>query len=155
MKISKYLFILFLAMGIIACGNNESTKTDSQDHSGVISNPEVVPDMHTSQISIDWPGIYKGTLPCADCEGIETTIVLNDNHTYMISRTYLKGEDSSTFEESGNFKWNKEGSAVTLESESGEDSQYKVGENRLYALDSDGNEVMGDLREYYILNKEL
>jgi hypothetical protein len=36
----------------------------------------------TSRTSLDWPGTYTGVLPCADCEGIETTITLSVDLTY-------------------------------------------------------------------------
>ena len=36
-------------------------------------------DMHNAENSLDIAGVYKGVLPCADCEGIETTIVLKDD----------------------------------------------------------------------------
>jgi len=49
--------------------------------------------------SLDWPGIYRGVLPCADCEGIETEIKINADLTYVISSTYL-GKNEEAFKES-------------------------------------------------------
>ena len=34
-------------------------------------------------------GTFKGTLPCADCSGIETVLTINDDMTYKLSSTYL------------------------------------------------------------------
>lgn len=157
MKVSKYLFIFLLTTTLIACGNNENDRTDTQDRSGVISTPEKMPDMHTSQIALDWPGIYTGTLPCADCEGIETTLTLNDDNTFELHQIYLKGDVPLNFQEKGDFEWDKDGAAIHLKINSDVQSHYhyKVGENKLMALDSDGNEVMGNLREHYILEKNL
>ena len=33
--------------------------------------------------------VYSGTLPCADCAGIKTTLTLNGNHTYTLSSLYI------------------------------------------------------------------
>ncbi len=35
-----------------------------------------------SRTSLDWDGIYRGVLLCADCEGIQTTIYLNRDLGY-------------------------------------------------------------------------
>jgi hypothetical protein len=38
------------------------------------------------------PGVYRGTLPCADCEGIETILTLRPNGVFELSRHYRKRE---------------------------------------------------------------
>jgi copper homeostasis protein (lipoprotein) len=58
--------------------------------------------MHSSQIALDWNGVYTGTLPCADCEGIKTRIVLKKDGTFERNMTYLGKEDNS-FSEEGSF----------------------------------------------------
>ena len=60
-------------------------------------------DTHNSQNSLDWQGTYKGITPCADCDGIETELVLNKDLTYVIKTKYLGKGDGKTLEESGNF----------------------------------------------------
>jgi len=44
---------------------------------------KVLADSHNSQNSLDWQGTYKRVTPCADCEGIETKIILNSDYTYL------------------------------------------------------------------------
>lgn len=34
--------------------------------------------------------VYTGTLPCADCAGIKTTLTLEGNHTYSLSSLYIE-----------------------------------------------------------------
>jgi len=41
---------------------------------------------HTSANSLDWAGVYRGVLPCADCPGIETTLRLATDSTYESCR---------------------------------------------------------------------
>lgn len=108
-----------------------------------------VPDMHNAQTSLDWAGTYKGIVPCADCEGIETTIILYEDLSYSISRRYLHKEER-TFKEEGTFFWNEAGSTIQL---STDDGQYFVGENTLFHLDEEGNRITGDLAEHYMLKK--
>jgi copper homeostasis protein (lipoprotein) len=105
-----------------------------------------------SKNSLDWKGVYKGITPCADCEGIETSITLKSDETYKRSIKYLGKEDNYFFDE-GIFVWNEAGSKVTLEAKDGNTQQYQVGENVLFHLDQDGNRITGDLAENYKLAK--
>lgn len=106
-----------------------------------------------SQNSLDWQGTYKGVTPCADCEGIETEITLNTDLTFTLKIEYLGKGDGSVFQEAGSFVWDKTGGIISLEGLKGRPSQYKVGENRLFQLDMEGNVITGDLAEKYVLTK--
>jgi heat shock protein HslJ len=101
---------------------------------------------------LDWYGVYKGTTPCADCEGIETTITLKKDGTFKRSLKYL-GKDENLFFDEGNFEWNEEGSKVTLKGEQEMSQMYQVGENALFHLDQQGNRITGDLAPNYRLEK--
>lgn len=131
-------FTACIALGV-SCGNNLQNKTHDNENQ--------VDTAHTSENSLDWDGVYIGQLPCADCEGIETTITLNSDKTFKIVSHYLGKEDSS-FESLGTFEWDKSGSIITLDQ-----TQYKVGENILIQLDNQGHEISGALTNSYILNK--
>lgn len=102
-------------------------------------------DNHTAQISLDWNGTYEGTLPCADCEGIKTTIVLNSDDTFTYKAEYINKD--YTLENDGKIMWH-DGTVVHLK---GKDinSKFKVIENGLIALDQDGKEIDGPLKEHY------
>lgn len=115
--------------------------------------PEQI-DEHSAEISLDWQGIYSGVLPCADCEGIETELTLNDDNTYMLISTYLGVDPVVSDTLSGSFHWH--GNNIHLDGiREGERSpNFKVEENRVKHLDMEGNEITGDLASYYILNKE-
>lgn len=111
-------------------------------------------DSHNSQNALDWEGTYKGITPCADCEGIETELVLIIELSYSIKTKYLgKGKDE-VFEEKGNFIWDKTGGSIILLELKGKPSQYKVGENKLIQLDVNGKAIIGVLAEKYVLIKE-
>lgn len=38
---------------------------------------------------VAWQGYYVGTLPCADCPGIETTLWIRSDSTYVLQRKYI------------------------------------------------------------------
>ncbi len=106
----------------------------------------------TSETSVDWPGVYQGLLPCADCAGIELTLILRPDHTY--SRvTRMLGDKILTDEDSGTFAWAADGSSVMLNDADGAPDLYKVGENRIWQLDEQGQVIEGALAENYILTK--
>ncbi|ULQ56704.1 copper resistance protein NlpE N-terminal domain-containing protein [Flavihumibacter rivuli] len=103
-----------------------------------------------SQTSLDWDGVYTGVLPCADCEGLETVVMLNKDNTYSIQRRY-KGKSTDIVSKTGKFSWNKEGGKVILEGEN--PGTFQVGENALIQLDMDGNKITGELASKYVLSK--
>ncbi|PFG57751.1 putative lipoprotein NlpE involved in copper resistance [Vibrio sp. ES.051] len=107
---------------------------------------------HNAQNALDWNGTYKGTLPCADCSGIDTTLILNQDGTYMLEESYQDKEDGQSKSE-GQFTWDANGSIVTLANEE-VPNQYFVGENVLMKLDMNGEKVTGDLAPLYNLTKQ-
>lgn len=107
-----------------------------------------------SQNSLDWKGLYKGILPCADCEGIETSINLKSDGTFRRTLKYL-GKEDGFFSDEGTFQWNESGSKITLQDEKEEGQIYLVGENALFHLDKDGNRITGKLEDNYRLPKNL
>ncbi|ULQ50864.1 copper resistance protein NlpE N-terminal domain-containing protein [Flavihumibacter fluvii] len=111
-----------------------------------------VPTGDNSMTSLDWNGIYYGVLPCADCEGIETLIQLNNDKTYTIKTKY-QGKSGDIITSTGSFTWNKEGSKITLDKQ--QPGIYLVGENKLVHLDKDGKTISGSLAEKYILQKQM
>lgn len=140
----KNLFVLLAALLIsaTACTNKKKSEQTAAETSG----------LNTTQVVVDWSGTYKGTLPCASCEGIETTITLNTDSTYKKTQVYL-GEEDATFHTEGSFEWREDGSIIVLHTETDGDQSVKVTEGSLVMLDAYGNEITGELAEHYILKK--
>ena len=107
---------------------------------------------HTSRTSVDWDGTYRGVLPCADCEGLERSVILGKNLSYTVRTKYL-GKSDSIYEISGKFSWNERGNTIMLDGSPEQVSSYFVGENTLTQLDKNGNKITGELAEKYILRK--
>jgi heat shock protein HslJ len=137
--------LLCPALLFFSCAQNKDA-TKSKDLSSNAANATHMVS-HSSKNSLDWNGVYQGVLPCADCEGIETRIVLKKDGTFQRSLTYL-GKDDKVFNEEGNFLWDEQGNKITLKAESG-DQKYKVGENHLTQLDMEGNLITGALADKY------
>ena len=139
MKTLKLFFvstICLMALTAISCKNSSKAMGDS------------------SRNSLDWDGIYTSVLPCADCEGIQTTITLNMDDSYELRIRYI-GKDGNEFVKKGSIKWNKAGNEITLSGikKTEASSKYLVGENRLIQLDSNGNRMNADVESKYVLAK--
>lgn len=147
---NTFLALCILAFGFASCQNNqESTSATSAN---TLYDTTTIVDMHTSQSSLDWNGIYEGVLPCADCPGIKTTIELDTNNTFTQHLEYL--ERNTEFNATGKIEWHKDGNNITLISKDGERQQFKVREGSLVMLNADGEESTGPFAEHFVLNKK-
>jgi uncharacterized lipoprotein NlpE involved in copper resistance len=131
---------------LLGCENRQSQNSSSEE------NKIQAPYMHTSQISLDFWGTYKGIVPCADCEGIETTIQLKEDETWEMKTVYL-GKSDKVYSYSGHYHWNDDGRSIHLHGVENGPSQYLVGENQLIQLDMAGKRITGNLAEKYVLKK--
>ena len=143
----KSLLILgIIAFSLTSCKKEIETETEGTS----VDSTVVQVDEHNAKNSLDYIGTYKGFLPCADCEAIETTIALNEDS--YIKETVYKGKSNEVFKETGKYTWNEAGNTITL-SGSEAPNQYLVGEGVLFHLDADGNRVEGDLADSYRLSR--
>lgn len=148
---------------LTACNSNNANSEKKQDstehdhnhdhhdgHNHDHNHDHGTQDAHNSQNSVDWIGIYQGTVPCADCPGIETTIKLYKDETYSYKAVYQ--DRNLTVADTGKFMWHDNGSVVHLKGKE-TDLKYKVGENVLMQLDAEGKQITGTLSENYNLKK--
>ncbi|MDA3502190.1 MULTISPECIES: copper resistance protein NlpE [Acinetobacter] len=143
---------------LVACSKIENKKTEEQAPtsatSEVVAETTVTDNAHTAENALDWNGTYKGVLPCADCEGIETKLELNSDKTYEIKETYLGKGDGKPFESKGSFQFDSKNPSVIELDQAGDGRKYFVAEGYLKALDLEGNEITGELADKYQLKKE-
>jgi copper homeostasis protein (lipoprotein) len=135
----KSLLLLFVVMA--GCQKQAVKKNDGDT------------DMHNAKNSIDYVGTYKGILPCADCQGLETELAINENSTFCIKTKY-QGKGEKVYMQKGNFTWNKKGNTIILTDIKNAPNQYFVGENTLTQLDIYGKKITGSLADEYILSKQ-
>jgi len=136
MKIKKSLVIL-LMVALVISGLTSCVSTDA----------------HNSRSSLDWAGVYTGTIPAADVSGINVRLRLNQDGTFVLSYEYLD-RPSNLSEWNGLFTWDKKGSTITLKTVKELPPYYKVEENRLIQLDMKGKPITGNLADNYVLTKE-
>jgi len=109
----------------------------------------------SSMNSPDWSGTYTGILPCADCEGIQTTMKINRDLTYSIETRYL-GKSNEIRKAEGTFSFDRSGNTISLDNTEDKTSPsfYAVGENKLTQLDLKGKIITGSLSDKYILIRQ-
>ena len=97
-------------------------------------------------------GSYTGTIPCADCEGIQMKITLKSDSTYEKTIVYLGKGNGDGINSSGTYSVDKQ-DVITLNVISGEPPRYKIGKNSITQLNTNGEPIIGSLSEKYILRK--
>jgi uncharacterized lipoprotein NlpE involved in copper resistance len=156
----KYSIVVTLSMLLLLSGCNppadpspsgspRSTPTPVVSPSASVNPPVAVGD--TTQNSVDWAGTYQGVLPCADCEGIDTELVLNEDGTFKRTMTYL-GKEGEPVVNEGSFTWTADGGTVEM-TIGDETARYFVGESYATQLDMEGNKITGDMADKYVLQK--
>ena len=113
-----------------------------------------VPKADNSQNSLDWPGVYTGIVPCADCDGIETVVIIHKDLTYRVQTKYI-GKSTEVFDKRGTFVWDKSGNSVELQgiATGTMPTRYRVEENQLIQLDLKGKKIAGEQASRYVLKK--
>jgi uncharacterized lipoprotein NlpE involved in copper resistance len=89
-------------------------------------------------------GTYTGTLPCADCPGIDETLVLGADGGFVLTDTYRERPGSENIVQ-GSWSF-EDGTRIRLDPGSKEqrDQLYAIdGEDALVALDMDGKRIQG------------
>ncbi|WP_316823564.1 copper resistance protein NlpE [Pedobacter gandavensis] len=149
---TKILTLAGISIFFMAC--NSDQKVSSNSDSTQKTEKTAIYDSHNAQNSLDWAGTYKGVIPCADCEGIQTELTLNPDMTYILKTNYM-GKDTHFPEDRGNFKWDNTGSKVELIGLKDQSNTFFVGENILKQLDMDGEQITGPLADKYVLKKAM
>ncbi|GAB00845.1 MULTISPECIES: copper resistance protein NlpE [Acinetobacter] len=150
----KSIIALSIASVFLVACSKADNKNNQEQALTAASEVVAVDSTHTAENSLDWNGTYKGVLPCADCEGIETELELNADKTYELKETYLGKGDGKAFESKGSFQFDANNTSIIELDKTGDNRKYFVAEGYLKALDMEGNEITGDLADKYELKKE-
>ena len=118
------------------------------------------------QMEASLTSVYEGVLPCADCEGIATSLTLSQYEpnrsegTFQLGETYM-GEGGSSFASEGVWTtWrgnavDENATVVVLNPDSPDDEQRyyeRMGGNELRLLDRNLNPIESDLN--YVLTRK-
>ena len=111
-------------------------------------------DAHNSKNSLDWEGVYSGTIPAADGPGIDVRLRLFSDQDFMLWSEYLD-RPNGKYNWTGTFKWDNKGNTIILNlNEKEMPPYYKVVENALIQLDMKGKQIKGKFANDYVLKKE-
>ena len=88
---------------------------------------------HDARNSLDWAGTYRGTLPCADCPGIDESLVLSADGSFELTDTYRERPGSEQVVR-GSWALEPDGRSIRL------DPGSKEAQDRLYAIE--GNDAL-------------
>lgn len=138
----KYLMMMVVTvLALSACGN------DRQKNTGETQQTEVGEE-HNAQNSLDYQGIYKGTIALNG--SIDSLTIQLDEKSYV---KMVKDSIGDIERMLGTYTWNKAGNTITLEG-AGEQNQFFVGENTLLLLDKEGKKPPTDQQASLTLQKK-
>lgn len=135
-------------LGLAACGQEPAepaTPAPAESVAAPAPQPELVPSGATAAGSFDqkgFAGTFEGTLPCADCPGIDTSLELRADGSYAITERYQERPASN----SGDGTWTVEDQDRTIRldpnSKSEPDRLYRIeSPDRIVQLGADGQPI--------------
>ena len=87
---------------------------------------------------------WRGILPCADCEGIETSLFLEKDGTWVMNERYQGVKDEpSSFASYGT--WARTADKLVLTNSKGEKSYFRAKGDKLEMLDRNGSPIQSPL----------
>ncbi len=153
MKTTLWMITTLLLFLVDSCSERPNRQPNRITENKSSSNQELLPDKSNARNSLDYYGTYFGVLPCADCEGIRTTLQLLPDQLYVLSWVYEGKEPRDFYERRGTWSWEDDNTTITL-GNMDKPNQYKVVENALIHLDSKGEIITGELADKYRLQKQ-
>jgi len=134
-----------LAFALVACNNAAENKAETKDSTSVVTETKSV-----DSVALKMAGTYSGYIPCADCAGIMTYLILNPDMSYRLEETYA-GKNDTAFRTSGS--WKREKNKVVLDDKGSVKASYQSETDKLIQLDIEGNRITGNLGDKYVLVK--
>jgi uncharacterized membrane protein/heat shock protein HslJ len=131
-KISLLLFVVVITT-LISCSSSQKNTSATVINTNI---DQVV-------------GNYTGTIPCADCEGIEYHLTLNSDYTYTKSTTYI-GKSATANIQNGKFSISNN-QIIELDENGAPMDFLKITDTGMLLLDKNGNLIEGSLADKYLL----
>lgn len=144
MKFSFFVSALLVVISLSAC-------TPQPQAPATTSNATAVP---AAQASATLTGTFAGTLPCADCAGIDSTLVLTADGNYHLTDAY-QDKDHSSFISEGQYSLESGGKTLHLRPSNKDeyDAYYAVlSPTQLRMLDREGKAIESKLN--YTLSRK-
>lgn len=134
------MLLLLTTLAVVACG-----EMPAPDKQGQANRAQSLPPFVESTGQLAWEGI----LACADCEGIETRLVLDREGSgqprYQLLETFLADDGGERYREHG--QWQREGRLLRLHADDGSERVFAIEiDGRLSLRDANGSEPPGAAR---------
>lgn len=126
----KHLTLMLAITAAVLSGCKDEKKPAEATQTSAPVASETAPAANAATASP--AGTFKGILPCASCEGTETTIVLKDDGSYSLTTLFLGEPDAKPQTVSGKFRLSDDKAFVHLD---------EAGFNYVYFLDGDTLEM--------------
>ena len=134
MKSSIFVIALLTCFGLAACKPQTAAP---------VTAPALVTQPVTPAAATTVAGTYSGMLPCADCEGMDTRLLLTADGKYTLTQIY-QDKDHSSFVSEGGYTLESDGKTVHLRPTNKDeyDGYYEVlSPTQLRMLDREGKPV--------------
>lgn len=136
MKNISSITVLILSIIISSC-SQESREILISARKGIV---DTISSEHNylDDFSIDEINYYEGILPCDNCLGIETKIILYPNNKYERKSIYIE-TDFSEITEKGYYKWIPSNSTIKLKDSKIYPSEFIINENEMRIYNNSNN----------------
>lgn len=145
MRILLFGWVIFTF--IFSCSKNSTEELQAL---------EVENAVITKVDTMDWVGVYTGTVPNAEDIGLEMKLSLNPSNTYDLEITHLRSDpkDNIRKEFSGEIHWADDSTIIELREIDSLSNKFKIRPGRVDYLNPDATPNSGKLAEFYVLKKK-
>lgn len=146
----KTLLCAVMALAFIACSEQKPANAEAANANEAVMSSEAnatVESTTENNATAQIVGLqYSAILPCADCEGIKSDLVITDN-TFVLDEEYLSAKEGQTkFQSKGSVDQNE--THLTLNGEDRVMKFKKVDENLLF-VNENLEEPSEEMKENY------
>ena len=150
MKNNLMIFAVMSLALMTSCNGNKTAQNAVNNDSVNVADTAVNENIDLASVA----GTYEGTLPAADCPGINTVLTINADKTYELKQDYIDRKDGHD-EASGVLELLDGNVLMLVRPSSGEHTFYKVKDDKsIIMTDSLGNEPEDDMAKLYVLTKK-
>ena len=150
----KKLFLSLSVIALLATACNQTNSAESTTETDT-TQQSMADQREAMTENLSYVGTYEGVLPCADCSGIKTTLML-EKESYTLKEEYEDKGKEGVFDSKGSVSYDAEKQLLTLTDAANANDKrcYRVTEGALKMLSADGSEVDSELAAKYVLNKK-
>lgn len=106
-----------------------------------------------AQKESNWIGTYKAVLPCINCEGLEATLTLKEDTSFLLKINFL-GSDVIIPDTTGRVIWNESDKLFSLDIAGYFSSHFEIAGDTLFNLDLDRKRVVGADAHKFIFKRQ-